>query len=397
MFHRMNPLELAGGWVYGFHDDPMPPYGGLAPRAVLENSLRSCLVQDPCMIAFSGGRDSSALLAVAVHVARRDGLPLPIPVTLRYQDAPGSEESDWQQLVLAHLAVHDHVVISVGDEHDPIGPIAAPLLKRHGVVWPPNFTPSWRQLDTARGGVLVTGECGDEVLGHKRITALSNLLRQLKAGRQPDRRLYRPVLHSLVPAPLRRRAELRNRYVRPWLREPVEMQLTQQGLADELAYSLHAGRHAWQCVDRRAVQGMLDSVHAFAAELDVTYSVPFAEPEFVSSLAHALGVWGWRSRTDAMTRLFGDLLPPAILGRTTKAHFGHGIFTEHTRAFARQWNGRGVDDELVDPEALRDNWLSELPHLPAMGLLQAAWLASQPATPAAPEEAPASRVESTPS
>jgi len=175
------------------------------------------------------------------------------------------------------------------------------------------------------------------------------------------------------------------------------MQLTQQGLADELAYSLHAGRHAWQCVDRRAVQGMLDSVHAFAAELDVTYSVPFAEPEFVSSLAHALGVWGWRSRTDAMTRLFGDLLPPAILGRTTKAHFGHGVFTEHTRAFARQWNGRGVDDELVDPEALRDNWLSELPHLPAMGLLQAAWLASQPATPAAPEEAPASRVESTPS
>jgi len=53
------------------------------------------------------------------------------------------------------------------------------------------------------------------------------------------------------------------------------------------------------------------------------------------------------------------------------------VFTEHTREFAWQWDGRGVDPDLVDPEALRANWLSDFPHAPSMALLQQAWLASQ--------------------
>jgi len=382
MFYRMDPLELAGGWLNGFDDVPMPPYPGAGPRAVLERSLLSCLIEQPCMIAFSGGRDSSAILAVAVHVARREGLPLPIPVTLRYRETRGTEESEWQQLVLDHLAVRDHHVITVGDEHDPIGPIAAPLLRRHGLVWPPNFTPNWRVMDSARGGVLVTGECGDEVLGRRRIMPVSNLLRSVKARRRPGHQAYRRALRALAPAPLRRRRELRTLYFRPWLREPVEALLAQRLADDRLAYSLHAGRQTWQYVTRRAVRRMLDTTHAFAAELDVDYRAPFDEPDFVSSLAHTLGLWGWRSRTDTMTRLFGDVLPPAILGRTTKAHFESALFTEHTRAFASQWDGTGVDDTLVDPEALRENWLSEQPSPPTRGLLQQAWLAGQTATPA---------------
>jgi hypothetical protein len=62
------------------------------------------------------------------------------------------------------------------------------------------------------------------------------------------------------------------------------------------------------------------------------------------------------------------------------------VFTEHTRSFAREWDGSGVDTALVDPEALRENWLSKVPHLPTMNLLQQAWLHTQqtieePATP----------------
>jgi asparagine synthetase B (glutamine-hydrolysing) len=390
MFYRMDPLELAGGWVHGFDATPMPPHPGAGPRAVLERSLLSCLVRQPCMVAFSGGRDSSAVLAVAVHVARREGLPLPIPVTLRYRDAPGSEESHWQDLVLDHLGVREHqLVIAVGDEHDPIGPIAAPLLRRHGVVWPPNFTPMWRIMDVARGGVMLTGECGDEVLGRRRIAPVANVLRVLKAGRRPSRQLCLNALRAVAPTPVRRRREFQNRYVQPWLREPVQALLERRIADDRLAYSLHAGRQTWQYVTRRAVRRMLESMHTFAAEIDVEYHAPLDEPEFVSSLAHAMGLWGWRSRTAAMNRLFGDVLPPALLQRTTKAHFGHAVFTEHTREFARQWDGSGVDDSLVDPEALRANWLSELPHLPTMGLLQTAWLAGQPTAPAAtaPESA----------
>lgn len=52
------------------------------------------------------------------------------------------------------------------------------------------------------------------------------------------------------------------------------------------------------------------------------------------------------------------------------------MFTHHTRSFAQQWNGTGVDTDLVDAEALRDNWLSDAPHAPTMALLQQAWLAT---------------------
>jgi asparagine synthase (glutamine-hydrolysing) len=66
-----------------------------------------------------------------------------------------------------------------------------------------------------------------------------------------------------------------------------------------------------------------------------------------------------------------------VLERSTKAIFTGAVFTEHACEFARQWNGGGVDTDLVDPEAWRENWLSASPHAPSMVLLQQAWLASR--------------------
>jgi asparagine synthase (glutamine-hydrolysing) len=63
-----------------------------------------------------------------------------------------------------------------------------------------------------------------------------------------------------------------------------------------------------------------------------------------------------------------------VLERRSKAVFTHAVFTGHTREFARGWTGDGVDPALVDPEVLRDNWLSASPHAPSMTLLQQAWL-----------------------
>jgi len=382
--YRMDSLEIAGGWLNGYDPDPLPPYPRVSPRQVLERIVSGYLSRPPCLLAFSGGRDSSALLAVAVSVARREGLPLPIPITLTYPAAAGTDESSWQRMVLDHLRLSERLVLTVHQEHDPLGPVATPVLRRHGTLWPPNFAPTWRMMNYARGGVLLTGESGDEVFGIKRITPLTKIL---AARGRVSPRLYPYVTRALAPAPLRRRTALRNRYYRSWLREPVEALLSARDADDAAAYSLHAGRHAWQFTTRRCVRRGYEMLRTLGREIDVEYVQTFGEPDFVTALAHAAGFWGWTGRTATMVRLFGDLLPRELLERSTKAYFTHAVFTEHTRSFARQWGGGGVDTDLVDPEALRENWLSESPHLPTMNLLQQAWLHTQqvveePETPA---------------
>jgi asparagine synthase (glutamine-hydrolysing) len=76
-----------------------------------------------------------------------------------------------------------------------------------------------------------------------------------------------------------------------------------------------------------------------------------------------------------MHALFSDVLPRAVLGRTTKASFNHAHAGEATREFARTWDGTGVDEDLVDPEQLRSVWLSDEPTMATGVLLHSAWLA----------------------
>jgi asparagine synthase (glutamine-hydrolysing) len=71
----------------------------------IEQVLTEALSRAPCVLSFSGGRDSSALLAAAVHVARREGLDLPIPATLVFPQSEDSNEDEWQAIVLRHLGV----------------------------------------------------------------------------------------------------------------------------------------------------------------------------------------------------------------------------------------------------------------------------------------------------
>ena len=77
-----------------------------------------------------------------------------------------------------------------------------------------------------------------------------------------------------------------------------------------------------------------------------------------------------------MRRLFGDLLPQAVIERSSKANFDQIFWTDRTRAFARSWDGSGVPHEWVDPEALARYWCGERPVAASSSLLQAAWLAS---------------------
>ena len=213
--YTMEPLEIAGGWVNGYDPVPRPSGPRESPRQVLDQLLLAHLDRSPCLVAFSGGRDSSVLLAAAVTLARREGLPLPVPITLSYPNTPDADESQWQDAVLTHLGITDRIVLTVHDEHDPLGPVATPVLRRHGLVWPPNFAPTLRLMTMARGGSLLTGEGGDEAFGLKRITPLTKLLSR-KGFVSPG--VYGDALAALTPAALRRRTALRGRYRRPWLR-----------------------------------------------------------------------------------------------------------------------------------------------------------------------------------
>lgn len=368
--YTMDPLEVAGGWVSGF--DPVPMPAGDSPRRVLDRMLLAHLQQSPCLVAFSGGRDSSVLLAAAVTLARREGLPLPMPITLSYPDAADSDEAQWQRAVLDHLGISDRIVLTVHDEHDPLGPVATPVLLRHGLVWPPNFAPTVRMMGMARGGVLLTGEGGDEAFGLKRVTPLTKIL---KSRGRAALGVYADVPRALAPAVLRRRSAFRDRYRRPWLRPEVEVELSRRDAEDMAAFALHAGRNTWQFATRRCARIGYETVRVLGAEMDVTYVQAFAEPDLVASVAAEGGFFGWTGRAATMRALFGDLLPREVLERRTKALFANAVFTHHTREFARTWNGSGVDTDLVDPEALRDNWLSATPDAPSMTLLQQAWLA----------------------
>jgi asparagine synthase (glutamine-hydrolysing) len=291
---------------------------------------------------------------------------------LSYPDTPDADESSWQDAVLEHLGITDRIVLTVHDEHDPLGPVATPVLRRHGLVWSPNFAPTLRLMGMARGGVLLTGEGGDEAFGLKRFTPITKLL-SAKGRVSPG--VYADALGALRPAFLRRRAAFRGRYLRPWLRREVEETLARRDAEDAAAFALHAGRNTWQFATRRCARIAYETMRVLGAEMDVTYVQAFAEPALVAAVAAEGGFFGWTGRTATMRGLYGDLLPREVLERHTKALFANAVFRRYTREFARTWNGSGVDIDLVDPDVLRETWLSGDPHAPSMTLLQQAWLA----------------------
>jgi asparagine synthase (glutamine-hydrolysing) len=114
-----------------------------------------------------------------------------------------------------------------------------------------------------------------------------------------------------------------------------------------------------------------------ASDADTVLVHPLLDPTFLAALARTGGRLGFGDRTAGMRAVFHDVLPDDVLCRATKAEYGEAFWGSGTREFAARWSGPGVDQQLVDPTALRREWLKPRPHEDSAMLLHAAWLAEQ--------------------
>jgi asparagine synthase len=374
----LEPLELALGLPLGADAPGAMTSGGPGdPLAALEAAVLEALRRPPCLVSFSGGRDSSAVLAVAVRVARREGLPDPVPASIRARGAPAAQESRWQELVVRHLGVGDWLRPEFGDELDLVGPVAARALRRHGLLWPFNAHFHIPLLEAARGGSLLTGIGGDELFRSATTPRAAAVL----SGRvRPAAADARRAVAYLAPRGARRRWHARRgaERVHPWLTDA----------GDE------AGRRAlgaWEAAEPRRLPARMAHVRAarylgigtaslerLARDSGAAIHHPLLEEAVWAAVARSAPAGGHLGRTRAMTAVFGPLLPDELLARKDKASFDEVFFHDHSRAFAERWSGAGAPAGLVDAGALREHWRGELPRAQSFSLLQAAWLSSEP-------------------
>lgn len=382
----LSPLELVLGRPLGTDwnapDLPRVEHG-TPPLAVVEATLREGLENPPCLVMFSGGRDSSGVLATAVSLARRLGLELPIPMTFRFPGVAEAEEGEWQESVVRHLAIDNWERRTVDDEWDFIGPYATSVLLRHGPIWPPNAFVLSIVAEAAEGGSVVTGSFGDELFAPD-----PQLLRNRAAfdriGAMKRRDLIRLAL-VLSPSPIRRfvagRRFVRDEHLPPWLSPDLKPPARLAIARDQAEMSLRwetAIRAAWKS---RYTQVVWRVLRLLAADGNVRLVAPFGDPRFRVAFARLGGARGFRSRSEAMQLLFDDLLPTTLLQRSSKATFSGVFWNRHSHQFARGWSGAGLDPRLVDLEVLRQVWTwdqadTARPDSRSAVLLQAAWLAT---------------------
>jgi len=383
--YHLRGAELAWGWVPGWcseHSDVdvgSSPTG--TPLAAVEGVLRPLLGSGPMMVTFSGGRDSSALLATACALARREGLLNPVAVTLRYPGVPTADESTWQERVVRHVGVADWLRLDLQpDQADLFGAVPLGSLRRHGLLWPPLLHQLASWLPAVSGATVVTGEGGDEVLGPRRLTLLRRALREYRHHpthiRPQD---VRSVLAPLAPSPLRQAAARRQQIAVPtvWLQPDTALELARRVAADEAAEPLSWRRALLQHPHRRCLVYGEANRDLLGAEHGVRFVHPFLEPTVISALAHHGGPMGYAGRTDAMRKIFGSLLPDEVSARTSKARFNQAVIGPLSRQFLASWDGEGVDRSAVDVDGLRAAWAAELVPAGTMALAQAVWLHRQ--------------------
>ncbi len=369
----LSPFELGTGLIFGAdaRPSPLPGAPGQSPVEALEQVIFPALLRPPCLVSFSGGRDSSAVLAIAAGLARRHGLAPPIPATNVFAGAPAADEEEWQTQVVAALQLTEWLRIRHTDELDVIGPYAKRVLRRHGLLWPFNAYFHLPVFDAAAGGSVITGVGGDEVFAAARMLRFDALRRRVEAPAPKD------VLRlGFAAAPARvRRAVIQRRepLSLPWMRAEA-CRLASSLRARDTASEPRtlAARMAWWQTLRYLRVGVaaLDEV---AQGQGTAVAHPLLSPAFWAAVARS-APWGFSSRTEGMRRMFGDSLPEGLIARRSKAHFDEAFWTDRARAFAHAWTGGGISAEWVEEAALARHWREERPLAQSFFLLQGAWL-----------------------
>lgn len=370
----MSPVETAVSMAFGY-DEPVPAraaQSGAAPLAALENALLPSLRRAPCVVSFSGGRDSSLVLAAAARAARSAGLAPPIAVTVRFAGFPATEEARWQERVLRHVGVDEWVRIDLDGELDLLGQLARDALLAHGPLFPPNAHFLLPLLHTCPGGSLVVGLGGDEIFGQWAWRRLGDVLARRARPRPRDAGL---AAVATLPRPVRRRV-FEHRTPGPglgWLRPAANRELARLR-AWERNEPVRWDRAVRCMARRRDVTLGARTLERLGAAAGVAVHAPLLDAGFVTALAQAGGRTGWGGRTAVMRAAFADALPDDVLTRRDKAVFGDIFWRAEARAFADRWSGSGLDGEIVDADALRDAWRApHADHRTSM-LLHAAWL-----------------------
>jgi hypothetical protein len=378
-------LERGTGLVLGLDGrEVLPAPSGRSPRVVLEATIEKALQRSPCVVSFSGGRDSSAVLAVAASVARRHGLPLPVPVSLVFPDSRSADAHEWQELVVRHLELPDWQRIVLTDEMDIVGPIAAPVLFRHGTMSPFNAFFHVPIFERAAGGSVLSGAFGDEIMTADWAWHRENQVAQRRARLLPmdvarmavasspswSRSAFLRIRDRAKASPLRRPGWLRESAFETVLRTRKQLRAR-----ESLSFDRSVRNVLWPLRSRALGY---QSMRTLAADHDVHYEAPFSTGDFVAAVC---AQQSWRmpaTRAAALADLAGDVLPVRLPTRTDKAWFDTSFFNRHARAFAREWDGSGVDHDYVDADQLRENWLTaDEPDARTYVLLQQAWLTAQ--------------------
>jgi hypothetical protein len=375
----LSELEVASGMVVGQGNGaPLGATRRSDPIAALHQQARSLLATPPCVIAFSGGRDSSALLAVYADVARREGLPGPIAVTARWDDDEASDESTWQEDVIRTVGVTDWEILRPGTDLDLLGEEATAALDRLGLMWPAPAYALLPMVRLAAGGVFISGEGGDEAFG---LWPYGRVWSAVRKHQMPRRSDLAALVVGCAPRAMRRRRWQRDLPpYQSWLR-PAALRRVGEMLADDQADDpLRWGQYQLVSRRRRAVELTLRTLERLCGLDGSRFVAPFLGEPFLASLAGWGGWLGRGDRTEVMTDLFADVLPGPVLARTSKASFGGVFWGPASRRFAREWDGTGLSDELIDGDALRRAWLAPVPVYGSALPLHAAWLYGRMAT-----------------
>ncbi|MFC8849784.1 MULTISPECIES: asparagine synthase-related protein [unclassified Micromonospora] len=366
--------ELATGLVQGMDPDavhlpPPTPDPATTPLAALEASVLPALRRPPCVLSFSGGLDSSLVLAVTARVARREGLPDPVPVTWRFRGAPRAEESSWQDEVIGALGLRGTwQVLTADDDLDLVGPVAGRFLHRYGLRHPLNLHLHLPIVELAAGGSLLTGVGGDQMLA---------------GWRRPDPASVPAYLREAVG---RARARLlggqrSGTEVFPWLRPEAAQEILGTHRAEQRAEPDRlADRIAWH-LRRRDLRMTMASFGLVAGDHDVTVGHPLLDARFVAALVGWAGRRRRPPRAELLAGIAAGELPAVVVAPRAKAHFLEVFLRAPTREFVRGWDGGGVDTDVVDPGRLRAVWARWPVPECTSGLVQHLWLRQHPPAP----------------